>query len=637
MRSSLAVLFLSCAALISSGPAKAESSERWVEVRSTHFVVLTDSNEKQGRKIASQFEQMRSVFHTLLPNATADGDAPIIVLALKDRKSFQTLEPAAYLAKGQLDLAGYFLRTPDKNYILLRLDSQGEHPYATIYHEYTHILMSKAVWMPLWLNEGLAEFYQNTDIHEKDVELGQPSGNDILYLRQNRLIPLATLFNVDHESPYYHEEQKGSVFYAESWALTHYLEITDHDQPVSRIQQYALNLIHHEDSVVAAQHAFGDLNQLQKALNQYVSQGNFKMFGMKTGVTVDESAFQARAIAKPEADAVRADVLIDNNRMPEAEALLTASLHDDPKNALAHEAMGSLKFRQRDIAGARKWYGEAVQLDSHSYLAHYYFAVMSLQEGDTAHDTEIEASLKAAIALNAKFAASYDSLAMFYASRHKKLDEAHMLNVQAVQLEPENLAFRMDGANVLMQAEQYPGAIGVLKAAAQVAKTPEEKAMVQGQIDGLQAYQASVERNRSKAASRGTSVSQGAGATVETSQTTVFRNVNGKMTGTSEDASAGPKYPREDAKGPHHTVSGVIQRVECSYPNVLAFSLEQPGKTIRLYNNNFYKIAFTVGNYTQTADIQPCTTIEGMKAKVIYAESTDKTAAGQVLAIELNK
>jgi hypothetical protein len=117
-----------------------EPDVHWLEVKSPHFVVLTDSNEKQARRIAGQFEEMRSVFHMLIPGATADTGSPIVVLALKDRKGFQALEPEAYLAKGKLDLAGLFLRAPDKNYILLRLDAEGEHPFATVYHEYTHLM-----------------------------------------------------------------------------------------------------------------------------------------------------------------------------------------------------------------------------------------------------------------------------------------------------------------------------------------------------------------------------------------------------------------------------------------------------------------------------------------------------------------
>ena len=92
---------------------------------------------------------MRSVFHTLFPRLQTDTGAPIIVLAIKDEKDFRALEPTAYLAKGQLKLGGLFLRGPEKNYVLLRLDAEGEHPYATVYHEYTHLLLSKAEWMPL--------------------------------------------------------------------------------------------------------------------------------------------------------------------------------------------------------------------------------------------------------------------------------------------------------------------------------------------------------------------------------------------------------------------------------------------------------------------------------------------------------
>src|ERR1700735_3768368 len=193
-----------------------EKPENWVEVRSPHFSVVSNSNEKQARRVADQFEHMRSVFHTLFPKIQIDTLGSITVLAIKDEKDFRALEPAEYLAKGQLKLGGLFLRGPDKNYVLLRLDAEGEHPYAVVYHEYTHLLLSRAEFVPLWLNEGLAEYYENTDIRERDVLLGQPSPGNLEVLRENRLMPLATMFTIDHSSPYYHEENKGSIFYAES-------------------------------------------------------------------------------------------------------------------------------------------------------------------------------------------------------------------------------------------------------------------------------------------------------------------------------------------------------------------------------------------------------------------------------------
>src|SRR5450631_1029552 len=257
-----------------------DKPENWLEVRSPHFTVVTNANEKAGRRIADQFERMRSVFQVMFPHLSIETGSPIIVLAIKDEKGFRALEPQAYLAKGSLKLAGLFLRAPDKNYVLMRLDAGGEHPYSIVYHEYTHLLMSKSEdFIPLWLNEGLAEFYQNTEIHEKDASLGEPSTYNILFLRQNKLLPLATLFTVDHTSPYYHEENKGSIFYAESWALTHYIEIGDFPTKAHRMSDYLTLVSQHVDPVTAATRAFGDLKKLQDELESYIRQSSgFRYF-----------------------------------------------------------------------------------------------------------------------------------------------------------------------------------------------------------------------------------------------------------------------------------------------------------------------------------------------------------------------
>jgi hypothetical protein len=86
--------------LLTALPATAATPPQWFEVRSPHFVVITDSNEKQARKLAGQFERMRDLFRTVLPAAGGDASLPITVMALKDRKGFQSIEPAAYLARG---------------------------------------------------------------------------------------------------------------------------------------------------------------------------------------------------------------------------------------------------------------------------------------------------------------------------------------------------------------------------------------------------------------------------------------------------------------------------------------------------------------------------------------------------------
>ncbi|MGZ5177173.1 MAG: tetratricopeptide repeat protein [Burkholderiales bacterium] len=635
MRRAVSIFFLFVVTLSASAR---DGASHWSEVRTQHFVVLTDSNEKQARRVASQLERMRAVFHVLLPTASDTAGSPVIVLALKDKKAFQALEPEAYLAKGQLDLAGLFMRAPDKNYILLRLDAQGDHPYATIYHEYTHFMLRNASeWIPLWLNEGLAEFYQNSDIEEKEVLLGQPSEDDILYLRQNRLLPLTTLLKVDQTSPYYHEEQKGSVFYAESWALTHFIRVTDRQKGTDRLQDYAKRLIKKEDPVIAAQEAFGDLSLLQKSLNSYISQGQFMMFKMNTGVTVDESTFQFRAIPTTDADSIRADVLVYNQRPKDAQALIDAVLRDDPKNALAHETMGYLKFREGDMESARKWYGEAVQLDSQSYLAHYYYAIMSMKSGDNSQDPEIESSLRTCMKLNPDFAPAYDALAMRYSMNPAKVDEAHFLNVQAINLEPDNVNYRMNAAAVLANGRRYDDALRVLKAATHVAKTPEQVAFVQARIDQIERYQSAVAQSRQRLSDDDRQSFTSGDA--DTRSVTVTTSDGRKFEIKSDPSHEGPKYPTEALTGPRHTVRGILRNVQCSYPMTITLNVEPGGKAkaVAVYRNNFSQIVFTVMNFTPKSDLNPCTDIEGFKAKVEYAEVSDKSIAGQIVAIELSK
>lgn len=453
-------------------------------------MVLTDAGEKQARRVASQFERMHMVFHALLPGDGDDSSPPIVVVAVRDRKGMQALEPVAYLGKDQVDLSGFFVRAPDKNYILVRLDAEEAHAYANVYHEYTHYMLRKAgAWLPLWLNEGLAQFYENTDIDDKTVWLGQANAAELRLLGRSDLLPIETLLTVDGTSPYYHDGQKGSEFYAQAWALTHFLIVSDRVQGTHCMHDYAERLAHGEDAVSAAHEEFGDLDKLQQGLSDYVMQRKFMYFMMPAALPAEDAMPEVRAVSMAEADAVRADVLIYTNRAWEAQALAEAALRKDPKNALAHEVMGYLRFRKGDIEGAKTWYREAMELDGNSCLAHYYYAMMAMRSGARGEDEAIETSLRTSIALNEEFAPAYDALAMFYAARLEKLDEAHRLNVKAMALEDDRLSYRLDCAEVLLQQRQVAEALDVLQDAMRLAKTPEDVAVVRSRIARVEQYQ----------------------------------------------------------------------------------------------------------------------------------------------------
>jgi Tfp pilus assembly protein PilF len=591
--------------------AHADSTPAWLQVTTPHFTVVTDAGEKQARHIAGQFERMQAVFHKILPAAHSDTGTPIVVLAVKNRRDFQALEPAEYLTKGKLDLAGLFLQSNDRCYILVRLDAGGDHPYSTVYHEYTHYITRHAN-LPLWLNEGIAEFYQNTDIDSHEIRFGQPSPGYIQILRSQSLLPLPTLFNVDHDSPYYHEEQKGTMFYSEAWALTYMLYINDFRNKTNLIGNYVKALSSGQTSLAAAVTAFGDLKSLEGALDVQIGHSDFPYLTLPISIPVDEASFAVTSLTSADADAYRATVLVADDRTDDARKLLASVLAANPSNAIAYESEAMLHLREHDLEAARESYVKAAAAHSTSFLAWYYAGVLTLRSGNH-DDPAIETNLQQAIKLNPNFAPAYDALAGYYAV-HRKLDDALHLSILAITLEPDNFTYRLNNASIHMQRDEFPSALSVLEAARPLAHTPAELAELKARVNEVHLVQDQLAAAANAAA---------APATVSTS-TVTYVDTND------------PHYPDAAPTGPHHTIKGVLHNVQCSYPTILTLTVDSAPKPIALYTNHMYKIDYFAGNFYPKGGLDPCK-IEGMKAVVTYTDVKDARVAGQIVSIMVNK
>lgn len=289
-------IVLFCPVFAASLAARSEPAT-WVEVESPHFTVVTNAGEKAGRQVGSRFEQIRAGFQMTFPTLRVDPDAPIVVLAVKSHKDFLGLGPAAWLQKGELKRAGYFLKSQDINYVLLSLDAEDENPYHLLFHEYAHLLLHQGSPMiPLWLDEGIAEYYGNSEIRSKEILLGEPSADHIEMLRENSLLPLGTLFTVGYDSPYYNEQHKGSMFYAESWALTHHLMSKGFQEKKNFIDAYLAEINRGTDSVTAAANAFGNTNDLSRDLASYIRKSSFAALIVQGAIRVDPNSFTARGM-----------------------------------------------------------------------------------------------------------------------------------------------------------------------------------------------------------------------------------------------------------------------------------------------------------------------------------------------------
>src|SRR5437762_2313930 len=250
------------------------AKDTWISVRSKNFFLIGNSSEKEIRQVAERMEQFREVASHLFTKANFNSPVPTTVVVFKNDSSYRPFKPNA-------NTAGYFQPGPDVNYITLKTEvSDDQNPFGVIFHEYTHLLIDNTSGnVPTWFNEGLAEYYSTFAIEEdRKVHLGELIPYHLETLRQDKLYPLRRLFAVDQHSPEYNEGSKRGMFYAESWALVHYLLLGNDGQRVAQLGKF-LQLTEANTPIDDAfKQAFGiDVESFEKELKKYIEGHTFRM------------------------------------------------------------------------------------------------------------------------------------------------------------------------------------------------------------------------------------------------------------------------------------------------------------------------------------------------------------------------
>ncbi len=422
----------------------------WTEVKSPNFVVISNASPKQARKTIKSLEQFRLVIKSAIPALGIDPGTPLTVFAARDEKSFKALLAQENQPKGSFQIAGIFSGGPERKLVTLRIDLPGDQGYHVIYHEYAHMLVNLNLGeIPLWLNEGLAEFFGYATLSDEQSVLGSPGPQSLEILRTQPMVPLTTLFSVNHDSPYYHDKDKAPIFYAQSWGLTHYLMIGDKQAHAKQLSKYLVLLKKGVPDQEALAQALGDLDALEKALRNYVNSAAFYSYRSATKLSIEADLYDARTLDSVESLTARGELLVSVDKLDRAKEALEQCLQANPRSARANEAMGHLQMRLGDRKQAEKFYSAAADLDSDSYLAQFYSAQSKLQGGSYEDLSSAETQLRKAIAINPRFAPSYRQLS-YALTRQSKFPEALDMAEKAVLLEPGVLSHSLNVANLMM-------------------------------------------------------------------------------------------------------------------------------------------------------------------------------------------
>ncbi|MEK6372251.1 MAG: DUF1570 domain-containing protein [Acidobacteriota bacterium] len=198
-----------------------DPNAKWIVVRSKHFVFISSAGEPRTRSIAADLETLASALTNLSPQFRSAPDAPTrIFLFTRPRESRPYFE--MLLDRRDANVTGVFVSQKSGGAMILNATYSRDD--RTPFHELVHYLISNSDSRPpLWLEEGLAEYFSNAEVRNGKLYGGVRLRRHIDILRTRKILPLAKLFSIRRDSDTYNLAEGQAIFYAESWAVVDWL------------------------------------------------------------------------------------------------------------------------------------------------------------------------------------------------------------------------------------------------------------------------------------------------------------------------------------------------------------------------------------------------------------------------------
>jgi Flp pilus assembly protein TadD len=341
---------LACLAVAVCLPAAAK--DPWLKIASANFELYTTAGERDGRDLVRHFEQVRSFFLQAFGSRLAVS-RPVRIIAFRNDKEYRPYRPNEFSA-------AFFQPGAIHDFIVMSSASSDRFPVAV--HEYTHLMIHQSgMEIPPWLNEGLAELYSSMEPKGPKILVGQVIPARLQVLRSDPWIPLATLLSVDHRSPYYNETSHAGMFYAESWALVHMLNLDPAYRPQLKSLVAALK---ENDPPAAFAKAFDKpLSEVEAALRTYFEGSTVRaqLFDVQIPKSVDAPEIQSAASLP--ARLALAELLANyRGKGEQALAAYGQLAKDYPDRWEVEEGLGQFAWQQRKLSDAEQHLARAIEL-----------------------------------------------------------------------------------------------------------------------------------------------------------------------------------------------------------------------------------------------------------------------------------
>ncbi len=480
MNRAFTILFL----LLLAQPASA--ADKWLRIHSKNFLLVGNATESDIRRVGRSLEEFRSALGIMFPKMEQAPTASVTVLVFKNDESFRPYKP---LNEGNpANVVAFFQPGEDVNYIAVPAAAALS---GVVFHEYLHLLLRENLGsLPLWVSEGLAECYSTFEIGGKQNEftLGRPPERHIATLNEGiPFVPVKKLLDVQQNSPEYNERSKQGMFYAQSWAMVHYLIFGPDSKRRNQFVQLLTALTRGEPFEESFSDAFQtDYGTLEDEMREYIrkraSWPTMKVTS-KENLQIDVRSINAETLTEAESEFYLGDLLLHLNRPADAEPHLTAALSKAPSLAGAQASLALLRVRQKKYDDAISLLKTAVESDSKNPMMNYYYAYVLEREdsdaltavnGAPAERYEMMRSYaKKTIELAPRFVEAYGLLARIDVNASQHLDEGEATLKKVLTIAPGREDLRMLLAQTYLRANKTADARAVLSDIERVSNDPE--------------------------------------------------------------------------------------------------------------------------------------------------------------------
>jgi tetratricopeptide (TPR) repeat protein len=283
------------------------------------------------------------------------GSKPVTVVVFRNRKEFALYTP-------NQAASAFFHPGAARDFIVMTNDSTGQYQVAN--HEYTHLLMGQtSETLPVWLNEGMAELYETMEREGPLIVVGRAAPGRAQALVSENWIDLDVLLSAASDSPLYNEKDRAGMFYAESWALVHMLNL---DNGYRTGLHAMLDALRTEDAAAAFYKAYGkSVAEVQQDLQAYIRSPHANGVAIRVELPKSAEAPEIQAGAGMAARLALAELLSAYpGKVSQARAAYEQLGAEYPQRWEVQSAWARFLFRERRNDEALAHFARAAELGS---------------------------------------------------------------------------------------------------------------------------------------------------------------------------------------------------------------------------------------------------------------------------------